>query len=185
MSTQNHVRLKPYKPEAGQVKKTYNAPWGFTYREGVWYVEPTPLAEERCAYLRTVHMNSCDEYSPLAFNICTREEAQQIKLYEESGELEKVRQASRPIAPPAPTTEAAPAMSEDLNLPAPRSELAAAAAAAAVAREDARPSSPPAPQVAPVEPEAPAKAVDHPPPPKTDQKATRGRPKTRRKSPGK
>lgn len=135
MSIKNHVRLKPYSPAKGQVKRTYNSPWGFTYKAGTWYVEPDDLAEERGAYLATVRMNSCDDFSPKAFNICTRKEAERIKLYEESGELEKVISASEYAVPPAPTDTAPAKTSQDLNLPSPKSELAAAAAGAATKAE--------------------------------------------------
>lgn len=125
----DHVRLKPYDPKAGQTKRDYNAPWGFTYKHGVWYVEPASVAVARSAYLETVRMNSSDDYSPRAFDVCTREDAEKIKLFEESNELEQVMAASRPAVPPAPMEEAPAAMSQDLNLPSPKSELAAAAAA--------------------------------------------------------
>ncbi|KKN87433.1 hypothetical protein LCGC14_0258880 [marine sediment metagenome] len=181
----NHVRLKPRKPAAGQVKRQYGAPWGFNYKAGVWYVEPDDLADERVAYLRTIHMNSCDPFSPRAFNLCTREEAEQIKLYEESGELEQVLKASRPAAPPAPTAEGAAAPSEDLNLPAPKSELAAAAQAAATASAEAlekKSAPPPAEQLT-------QDATADPPsaPKKTGAKSNKskaGRPRARRRNPG-
>ncbi|MCP4573223.1 MAG: hypothetical protein GY838_12790 [bacterium] len=175
----DHVRLKPVNLPAGQTKKDYNSPWGFTYKAGVWYVEPPALAAERAKYLESIHINSSDDYSPKAFNVCTREEAQRLKLFEESDQLEQVMAASKPPIPTAPTTEAPAAMSQDLNLPAPKSELAAAAAAAAVEAEEARsapsaeespaPSSPPEPK--PKAAKAPAK--------KKAQK-----PRARRRNPG-
>ena len=182
----NHVRLKPRNVAAGQVKRQYGAPWGFSYKAGVWYVEPDELAEERVAYLATVHMNSCDDFSPKAFNLCTREEAEKIKLYEESGELEQVLKASRHVIPPAPTAEAPAQLSQDLNLPAPKSELAAAAQAAATASAEALEKKSAAP------PETPAE--DPPPPPSATKAPTKGstakpkskpgRTRSRRRKPG-
>jgi hypothetical protein len=184
----DHVRLKPLKPEAGQVMRDYGAPWGVTYKEGIWYVESDDLAPERTAYLATVRMNSMDQYSPKAFNICTRAEAEQIKLYEESGDLEQVMAVSRPAIPPAPTEPGFAVPSEDLNLPAPKSELAAAAMALATARETASveqdPDDAPPAERAPAATKAPAKAKPKKAAKKA-KKATRGRPKTRRRTPGK
>jgi hypothetical protein len=175
-STKDHVRLKPLNPAAGQTKRDYNAPWGHTYKTGVWYVEPAELAGERVAYLNTVHQNSSDDFSPKAFDLCTRAEAERLKLYEESGELEKVVAASKPAVPPAPTTTGSAAVSQDLNLPSPKSELAAAAQATAVEAEAAR-----APVAVPDE--APKEASSAKPKRAKVTKA-KAKPRARRRNPG-
>lgn len=178
----DHVRLKPRNSAAGHVMRDYGAPWGIIYKEGVWYVEPPELALERGTYLKTIRMNSMDDYSPKAFNVCTRAEAERIKLLEEAGDLEQVREAVKQIIPPAPTEPGATELSPDLNLPSPKSELAAAAQAAVTAgvHAAAQPPDPPAPPPeAPQAPQAP-KATK-----KGSTKTTTRRPRARRRNPGK
>jgi len=170
--------------------RDYGAPWGLIYKEGIWYVEKPELCEERGNYLATIRMNSMDNYSPKAFNVCTRTEAEQIKLYEESGDLEQVRAASLQIIPPAPTEPGLAPRSPDLNLPSPKSELSAAAQAAATAgaRAAAQSPEPPPPPEAPSAPPGPAKGNS-----KAKQGSTKGRTgkatprktKARRRTPGK
>ena len=66
------VRLKTHDPRRGHVLRRY------TYRgikfqvERGWY----RVAEEVANYLRSVRQVASDEHSPLAFDVCTHEEAQ-------------------------------------------------------------------------------------------------------------
>ncbi len=92
-----HVRLKPYNPKRGYVMRR------FTYR-GVriigdrgWYRVDLDTAK----YLKTVYATPGDEDTPLAFDVCTEEEAKRIDA-EEQKEREKRRAAANAINASAP-----------------------------------------------------------------------------------
>ncbi len=87
-----HVRLKPYNPKRGHVMRR------FTYR-GVriigdrgWYRVDAGIAK----YLKSVYATPGDEDTPLAFDVCTEEEAKKIDEVERQ-EREKRRQAANAI----------------------------------------------------------------------------------------
>ena len=72
------VRLKPHDPRRGCVLRR------FTYRgikfheERGWYRVENDVAD----YLRTVRQTFSDEHAPLAFDVCTPEEAQALDSQE-------------------------------------------------------------------------------------------------------
>ena len=82
------VRLKPYDPRRGCVLRR------FTYRgikfheERGWYRVEKPVAE----YLRTVRQVAGDEVTPLAFDVCSEEEAKALETREQTEA--KVRKAA-------------------------------------------------------------------------------------------
>lgn len=72
------VRLKPLDKKKGHVIHRYTA-FQTTFEESKgWYRVPEHVA----SYLATVHQLADDEDSPLAFDVCTREEAQRIDAAE-------------------------------------------------------------------------------------------------------
>ena len=72
------VRLKPYDHRRGHVLRRYTyAGIKFQVERG-WSRVETPVGE----YLRTVHQVPGDAYSPLAFDVCTEDEAKAIDATE-------------------------------------------------------------------------------------------------------
>lgn len=72
------IRLKPLDKKKGHVIQRYTA-FQTTFEEHKgWYRVPEHIAD----YLETVHQLADDEDSPLAFDVCTREEAEQIDAAE-------------------------------------------------------------------------------------------------------
>jgi hypothetical protein len=139
----DHVRLKPYNPPKKHLKRFYAAPWPLSYEQGIWIVHDPSVAEERARWLEKVRDQNEDKNSPLAFDVCTRKEAEDIKLREETADLEQVTRATLQDQMVAPTTPGGAAVS-DLNLPMPKSELAAAA----MARQEEEQKPPPVPKTA-------------------------------------
>jgi len=82
------VRLKPYDHRRGHVLRRYTyAGIKFQVERG-WSRVEKPVGE----YLRTVHQLSGDSYSPLAFDVCTEEEAKAIDATET--EASKVKRSA-------------------------------------------------------------------------------------------
>ena len=72
------VRLKPFDPKRGHVIRRYTA-FSIRFEEARgWY----KVADEVAAYLGTVHQVPGDEDSPLAFDVCSEEEAQRLETAE-------------------------------------------------------------------------------------------------------
>lgn len=103
------VRLKPHDARRGHVLRRYTYLGIKFHEERGWY----RVAKEVAEYLRGVHQVVADEYSPLAFDVCTDEEAKALDTREETES--KVRRAAadeiklseaRKDTPIAPATQA-------------------------------------------------------------------------------
>lgn len=82
------IRIKPYNPKIGNVLRRYNLN-GYTFEvERGWYKVDDDVAE----YLKGVHQHVELEHSPLAFDVCTEEEAAAID--DREIEAAKVKRAS-------------------------------------------------------------------------------------------
>ena len=98
------VRLKPHDSRRGHVLRRYTSLGIKLHQERGWYRVATEVAE----YLRGVHQVASDEYSPLAFDVCTDEEAKALDAREEtetkvrSAAADEIKlSAARRDAPPA------------------------------------------------------------------------------------
>ena len=90
------VRLKPYDPKRGHVIRRYTA-FSIRFEEARgWY----KVADEVAAYLATVHQVPGDEDSPLAFDVCSEEEAQRLETAEKKKAEERARAAEPNVAQP-------------------------------------------------------------------------------------
>ena len=69
------VRLKPYDPRRGHVLRRYTYAGIKFQEERGWYRVEKAVAE----YLRGVRETPTDRYSPLAFDVCTEDEAQRVR----------------------------------------------------------------------------------------------------------
>ena len=80
------VRLKPHDPKKGHVIRRYTA-FAIRFEEARgWY----KVSDEVAAYLSTVHQRPGDEDSPLAFDVCTDDEAKSLDAREkEAGATRK------------------------------------------------------------------------------------------------
>ena len=79
MSSETHlVRLRPYDPRRGCVVRRYTFK-GIKFQDTHgWY----RVVKKTADYLRGVRQVAGDEHSPLAFDVCTPEEAQLIDARE-------------------------------------------------------------------------------------------------------
>jgi hypothetical protein len=68
------VRLKAYDPRRGYVLRTFNYRGIKFQAERGWYRVTSAVGD----YLRTVHARPRDENSPIAFDVCTEDQAQAI-----------------------------------------------------------------------------------------------------------
>jgi hypothetical protein len=82
------VRLKAFDPRRGHVLRRYTYAGIKFHEERGWY----RVARDVGDYLRTVHESAEAEYSPLAFDVCTEEEARALDWREETET--KVRRAA-------------------------------------------------------------------------------------------
>lgn len=83
------VRLKSYDPRRGVVLRRFTYKGIKFQEERGWYrVEP-----EIAAYLRGVRQSAGDDSSPLAFDVCTLEEAQRLDKESEAGGRRKATEA--------------------------------------------------------------------------------------------
>ena len=73
------VRLKRYDPRRGHVLRRFTYAGVKIHEERGWYRVTKPVSE----YLRTVRQVAGDEYSPLAFDVCTDDEAKALDTKEE------------------------------------------------------------------------------------------------------
>lgn len=109
------VRLKPYDPKKGHVLQRYTA-FSIRFEEHRgWY----KIADEIAAYLATVHQTPGDEDSPLAFDVCTEDEAQRI----ESTEKKKVEERARAAEPHVTDIAARDLTTADLSPKGKRAEV--------------------------------------------------------------
>jgi hypothetical protein len=96
------VRLKPHDARRGHVLRRYTYLGIKLHQERGWYRVAKDVAE----YLRGVHQVASDEYSPLAFDVCTDEEAREeteTKVRRAAADEIKLSEARRdtPVAPAA------------------------------------------------------------------------------------
>ncbi len=118
------VRLKPHDPKKGHVIQRYTAfSIRFEERRG-WY----KVSDEVAAYLATVHQLPGDEDSPLAFDVCSEEEAQRIEAAEKKKAEERARAAEPNVAQPYDVSAKGPDLST-ADLPQPRATRTEARAA--------------------------------------------------------
>lgn len=68
------VRLKPYDPRRGHVLRRYTYRGIKFHEERGWYRVDKAVAD----YLREVRQVPSDEYSPVAFDVCTDDEAKAL-----------------------------------------------------------------------------------------------------------
>jgi hypothetical protein len=114
------VRLKPHDPKKGHVIRRYTA-FGVRFEEARgWY----KVSDEVAAYLGSVHQRPGDDDSPLAFDVCTEEEAQRLEAAEKKKAEERARAAEPNVAQPHDVTVRAPDLTT-ADLPQPRSARAA------------------------------------------------------------
>ncbi|MBI5535999.1 MAG: hypothetical protein HY898_24980 [Deltaproteobacteria bacterium] len=73
------VRLKPYDPRRGHVLRRFTYAGVKIHEERGWHRVTKAVAD----YLRGVHQVANDEYSPLAFDVCTDEEAKALDVRDE------------------------------------------------------------------------------------------------------
>jgi hypothetical protein len=72
------VRLKPFDPRRGQVLRRYTHAGIKFHGERGWYRVEKLVAD----YLRGVRQQAADANSPLAFDVCTEEEAKTLDVRE-------------------------------------------------------------------------------------------------------
>jgi hypothetical protein len=114
------VRLKPHDPKKGHVIRRYTA-FGVRFEEARgWY----KVSDEVAAYLATVHQRPGDEDSPLAFDVCTDDEAQRMEAAEKKKAEERARAAEPNVAQPYDVSARVPDLTT-ADLPPPRSARAA------------------------------------------------------------
>jgi hypothetical protein len=88
------IRLRPLDKKKGHVIHRYTV-FQTTFEESKgWYRVPEHVA----SYLATVHQLADDEDSPLAFDVCTREEAQRIDAAEKKKAEERALAAEPNVA---------------------------------------------------------------------------------------
>jgi hypothetical protein len=73
------VRLKPYDPRRGHVLRRFTYAGVKIHEERGWHRVSKQVAD----YLRGVRQVNGDDYSPLAFDVCTDEEAKALDAREE------------------------------------------------------------------------------------------------------
>jgi hypothetical protein len=69
-----YVRLKPHAPRAGQVLRQF-AYRGILFKAGTGWSKVSQVVAE---HLRTVRQRAHDPHSPLAFDVCSEEEARRL-----------------------------------------------------------------------------------------------------------
>ncbi len=108
------VRLKPYDPKRGHVLRRYTA-FGIRFDESRgWY----RVSDEVANYLAAVREQPGLDYTPLAFDVCTEEEALAVEAREKK-EQEERAVASAPNVATAHDVSARTDLTT-ADLPAPR-----------------------------------------------------------------
>lgn len=74
------VRLKPYDPRRGHVLRRFTYAGIKIHEERGWYRVSKDVAE----YLRGVHQIPGESYAPLAFDVCTDDEAKALDTREDA-----------------------------------------------------------------------------------------------------
>jgi len=72
------VRLKPLDPRRGHVLRRYTYQGIKFHEERGWYRVGKAVAD----YVRSVHQQPADPHSPLAFDVCTEDEARAMEAKE-------------------------------------------------------------------------------------------------------
>jgi hypothetical protein len=94
------IRLKPLDAKKGHIIRRYTA-FSTTFEEHKgWYRVADPVA----AYLATVHQVPNDPDTPLAFDVCTQEEAKKMDAAEKKRAEERARAAEPNVAAPRDLT---------------------------------------------------------------------------------
>jgi hypothetical protein len=101
MSETLFARLKGYDPRRGQVLRRYAYRGIKIHEDRGWYRVPAEVGE----YFRAVRQLAHDPQSPLAFDVCTEEEAREIESRETA---EKASRSSPLDAAVVVTTEDLP-----------------------------------------------------------------------------
>ena len=116
------VRLKPHDPKKGHVIRRYTA-FGVRFEEARgWY----KVSDEVASYLVTVHQRPGDDDSPLAFDVCTDDEAKALEVVEKKKAEERARAAEPNVAQPYDVSAKAPDLTTaDLPQPKARAERTA------------------------------------------------------------
>ncbi len=116
------VRLKPHDPKRGHVIQRYTAfSTQFEEKKG-WY----RVSDEIAAYLGTVHQVPNDEDTPLAFDVCTEEEAKRLEAAEQKKAEERARAAEPNVAAPHDIEPVGDLTTADLRDPGRRTAKVAA-----------------------------------------------------------
>ncbi|MDM7916706.1 MAG: hypothetical protein QUU85_15790 [Candidatus Eisenbacteria bacterium] len=76
------VRLKPLDPRRGNVLRRFTYQGIKFHEERGWYRVAKAVAD----YLRSVHQQPADPHSPLAFDVCTEEEARAAEAKEKEAQ---------------------------------------------------------------------------------------------------
>ena len=88
------IRLKPFDPKKGHIIRRYTVS-GTTFEERKgWY----RVSDHAAAYLATVHQIADDEDSPMAFDVCTQDDAKRIDAAERRKAEERARAAEPNVA---------------------------------------------------------------------------------------
>jgi hypothetical protein len=94
------IRLRPFDAKKGHIIRRYTvAGTTFEERKG-WY----RVSDHMAAYLATVHQIADDEDSPMAFDVCTQEDAKRIDAAEKKKAEERARAAEPNVAMPRDVT---------------------------------------------------------------------------------
>lgn len=118
------IRLKPFDAKKGHIIRRYTA-FATTFEEHKgWY----RVTDHVAAYLATVHQVPNDEDSPLAFDVCTQDEAERIDAAEKKKAEERARAAEPNVATARDVTALGGDLTTaDLRDPGRRARTAAAA----------------------------------------------------------
>lgn len=116
------VRLKPYDPKRGHVLRRFTA-FGVRFDEARgWY----RVSDEVAAYVATVHEQPGFDYTPLAFDVCTEEEALALEIREKREQDERAIASAPNVATAQdvssvkpPTVSAGDLSTTDLSQPKP------------------------------------------------------------------
>jgi hypothetical protein len=117
------IRLKPFDLKKGHIIRRYTvAGTTFEERKG-WY----RVSDHMAAYLATVHQVADDEDSPMAFDVCTQDDAKRIDAAEKKKAEERARAAEPNVATARDVTAIAGDLTTaDLRDPGRRSRAATA-----------------------------------------------------------
>ncbi len=119
MAQEMMVRLKPYDPSKGHLRKTWSVfGWKQGFAEGDWHRIPAPNAE----YLRLTAKANNGRGAPCAFDICTVDEAKEVIRREKMERLGRTIDHGRPQEIHAPP-DAGHTLADDFNAGEPEHDL--------------------------------------------------------------